>query len=192
MDVIEVSPEVVQASHLFDGANGKPLEDSRTHLIVNDGRNHLALVDRQYDAMLSEPSNPWISGMNSMFTREFFRIARRRLNSGGVLAQWFHLYNMPPDGLRSLLRAFTEVFPSAALWQLNEGDVLLTGFAGDWSDEGLPGAPRTAVMDLAAVGVTGPSLLSTLYVMRGADLVRFACLAESNTDDRPLLEFHGH
>jgi spermidine synthase len=192
LDVIEVSPEVVQASHLFDGVNGKPLEDTRTHLIVNDGRNHLALVDRQYDAILSEPSNPWISGMNSMFTREFFRIARRRLNSGGVLAQWFHLYNMPPDGLRSLLRAFTEVFPSAALWQLNEGDVLLTGFAGDLPEEVLPErAPRTALVDLAAVGIAEPSLLSTLYVMRGADLVRFAGLAESNTDDRPVLEFHG-
>jgi spermidine synthase len=192
LDVVEVSPEVVQASHLFDGVNGKPLAATRTHLIVNDGRNHLALAARQYDAILSEPSNPWISGMNSMFTRDFFRIARRRLNPGGVLAQWFHLYNMPPGDLRSLLRAFTEVFPSAALWQLNDGDVLLTGFAEDETPE-RPAVVvnRSAAADLAAGGVDEPSLLSTLYVMRGADLVRFAGGDEPNTDDWPVLEFHG-
>jgi spermidine synthase len=192
LDVVEVSREVVQASHLFDGVNGKPLEEPRTHLIVNDGRNHLALTGRQYDVILSEPSNPWISGMNSLFTREFFRLARRRLNPGGVLAQWFHLYNMPPEDLRSLLRAFTDVFPSAVLWQLNDGDVLLTGAidpeARDASPKNMP--PRAAA-DLFQAGVAEPALLSTLYVMRGSDLARFAGDAEANTDDRAVLEFHG-
>jgi tetratricopeptide (TPR) repeat protein len=79
---------------------------------------------------------------------------------------------------------------------LNDGDVLLTGFA-----DGLSGSspidhwrtitPAEAVRDLASVGAAGPTLLASLYVMRGADLVRFAAGAESNTDDRPLLEFHG-
>ena len=191
LDVVELSREVVQASHLFDGVNGKPLDDKRTHLILNDGRNHLALSNRRYDAILSEPSNPWISGMNSLFTREFFRIARGRLNPGGVLAQWFHLYNMPLDDLRSLLRSFVEVFPSAALWQLNEGDLLITGFADDRLPRSLADVPRAAAADLSLAGVTEPGLLLTLYVMRDADLKQFAGAAEANTDDRPLLEFHG-
>ncbi len=193
LDVLEVSSEVVQASRFFDRVNGKPLDSSRTHLIVNDGRNHLELTSERYDAILSEPSNPWISGMNSMFTRDFFRIARSRLNPGGVLAQWFHLYNMPPDDLRSLLRAFTDVFPSATLWQLNEGDVLLTGFAADNPEEtGHHGSlPRAALADLAQAGVSEPDLLPTLYIMRGSDLARFAGAAKPNTDDWPVLEFHG-
>ncbi len=191
LDVVEISPEVIEASHLFDRVNGNPLASSRTHLIMNDGRNHLALESRRYDAILSEPSNPWISGMNSMFTREFFQIARRRLNPGGVLAQWFHLYNMPSDDLRSLLRAFVEVFPSATLWQLNDGDVLLTGFADNHPARGVRDLPTAAVADLALAGVTEPDLLLTLYVMRDADLARFAGNAQPNTDDRPILEFHG-
>jgi spermidine synthase len=188
LDVLEVSNEVVEASHLFDYVNGKPLDSTRTHLIVNDGRNHLTLTSRRYDAILSEPSNPWIAGMNSMFTREFFEIARNHLKPGGVLAQWFHLYNMPPDDLRSLLRSFTEVFPSATLWQLNEGDVLLTGSAGDTHFRPPPAA---ALADLARVGVADPSLLLTLYLMRGQDLARFAHDAAPNTDNLPVLEFHG-
>jgi spermidine synthase len=188
LDVLEVSKEVVEASKMFERVNGKPLASGRTRIIVNDGRNHLALTGQQYDAILSEPSNPWISGMNSMFTRDFFRIARSRLKPGGVLAQWFHLYNMPPDDLRSLLRAFTEVFPAATLWQLNEGDVLLTGASGETRSHPLPAA---ALRDLASIGAGRPELLSTLYIMRGADLVRFADNAEPNTDDWPVLEFHG-
>jgi spermidine synthase len=58
LDVVEVSPEVAEASHLFDGVNGRPLSDPRTHLILNDGRNHLALTGTRYDAIISEPSNP--------------------------------------------------------------------------------------------------------------------------------------
>jgi spermidine synthase len=192
LDVLEVSREVVEASRFFDRVSGKPLDSSRTRLIVNDGRNHLALTPQKYDAILSEPSNPWISGMNAMFTRDFFRIARRRLNPGGVMAQWFHLYNMPPDDLRSLLRAFTDVFPAATLWQLNEGDVLLTSVANDHLEEVAPvSLPAAALDDLAQAGVSEPDLLPMLYVMRGADLARFAGGAEPNTDDFPVLEFHG-
>jgi tetratricopeptide (TPR) repeat protein len=129
--------------------------------------------------------------MNSMFTREFFQIARSRLNPGGVMAQWFHLYNMPTGDLRSLVRSFVDVFPSTTLWQLNEGDVLLTGFADARPEKASPDLPQAAVADLAKVGLTDPELLSTLYVMQDKDLVRFAGNAEPNTDDRPVLEFHG-
>jgi tetratricopeptide (TPR) repeat protein len=124
--------------------------------------------------------------MNSLFTREFFQVARSRLNPGGVLAQWFHLYNMPADDLRSLLRAFTDVFPSATLWQLNDGDVLLTGGAAETGTEPATGSgPAIAAADIES------AFLSTLYLMRGSDLARFAATARPNTDDRPVLEFHG-
>jgi tetratricopeptide (TPR) repeat protein len=95
---------------------------------------------------------------------------------------------MPPDDLRSLLRSFTEVFPSATLWQLNEGDVLLTGAAGETHFRVLPSG---ALADLSRAGVADPALLSTLYLMRGEDLTRFAGGAIPNTDDLPVLEFHG-
>ena len=180
MDVLEISPEMVSASHFFDGVNGKPLDDPRTFLVVNDGRNHLALSSATYDVIVSEPSNPWIAGMNSLFTRDFFRIAKQRLNPGGILAQWFHIYNMPKDDLKSLLRSFVEVFPESILWQLNDGDVLLTGFAG------LPSR--------LMAGTEGPfdrRFLLDLYVMRDADIRRFAGEAAPNTDDNSALEFHG-
>ena len=192
LDVVEISSDVVEASRFFARVNHEPLADPRTTLILNDGRNHLTLTSSKYDVIISEPSNPWIAGMNSLFSRDFFRIARGRLNPGGVFAQWFHIYNLPQDDLQSLFRAFQDVFSSAILWQLNDGDVLLTGFADDAVPKG--GAAtlsRAAAADLASVGVTDPKLLLNMYVMRDQDIRRFAAAAAPDTDDDPRLEFHG-
>ncbi|MDQ1473172.1 MAG: hypothetical protein QOJ99_4652 [Bryobacterales bacterium] len=133
-----------------------------------------------------------MAGMNALFTRNFFAIARSRLNPGGVLAQWFHLYNMESDDLRSFLRAFIEVFPSAILWQLNEGDMLITGFNRDHGADSVAHEPGpAAAADMRAAGVTDAEILSTLYVMQGADLASFSAGIAVNTDDGPMLEFHG-
>jgi spermidine synthase len=192
LDVLEVSKEVAEASHYFDAANGAPLQDPRTRLLLNDGRNHLLLTSSRYDVIISEPSNPWIAGMNSLFTRDFFRIAKSRLRPGGLFAQWFHIYNMPGDDLRSLLSAFHEVFPTAALWRLNDGDVLLTGMQNDaaWPSAE-PALPAPAKADLLRAGVDDPALLWNMFVIRDADIARFAGAVPPNTDDRPWLEFHG-
>jgi spermidine synthase len=193
LDVVEISRDVVHASHYFDAVNGRPLADPRVTLLVNDGRSHLALASSSYDVIISEPSNPWIAGMNSLFTRDFFRIARRRLRRNGIFAQWFHIYNMPLDDLRSLLAAFQEAFPSAMLWKLNDGDILLTGIAGEPPivERRFPPVSERVRADLSGVGVEDPKLLLDLYVMRDGDIRSFANGAPVNTDDHPWLEFHG-
>jgi spermidine synthase len=185
LDVLEISPEIVTASHFFDNVNRKPLEDPRTSLLVNDGRNHLELTSAKYDLIVSEPSNPWIAGMNSLFTRDFFHIAKSRLSGRGVFAQWFHIYNMPKNDLQSLLQAFVEVFPSAMLWQLNDGDVLLTGFAN-------PPSPLMRLgSSIPSDALSNPRFLLSLYKMRDGDIRRFAGSVAPNMDDNSILEFHG-
>ena len=106
LDVVEISREVVAASRFFSHVNDDSLTDARTELIVGDGRNHLRYSDRQYDVIVSEPSNPWMSGMASLFTREFFAEARSRLAAGGIHCQWFHSYNMSLDDMRSVIATF--------------------------------------------------------------------------------------
>src|SRR5262249_58508659 len=101
-----------------DARGGAPLEDPRVGLVVNDGRNDLLVRDRTYDVIISEPSNPWIPGAASLFTRDYFRIARRRLRPGGVICQWMQLYELWPEDFLAVLRSFTEVFPSAQIWRV--------------------------------------------------------------------------
>ena len=127
VDVLEISPEVVEASRFFEPENSRALADPRTRLIVGDGRTHLLLGRTQYDVIVSEPSNPWMAGIASLFTREFFTAARARLAPGGVLCQWAHTYDISAEDLRSIVATFAAVFPDGTIWLVGDGDVLLIG-----------------------------------------------------------------
>src|SRR5262249_51981088 len=92
VDVVEISPEVVTASDFFRRENGDVLRSPGVTLVVGDGRSHLSFGSRRYDVIVSEPSNPWMAGIASLFTREFFETARARLQPGGIVCQWAHTY----------------------------------------------------------------------------------------------------
>ncbi len=72
IDVVEIEPAVIDASRFFTEENRRALADSRVSTIVGDGRNYIVMSPRQYDLIISEPSNPWIGGIASLFTVEFF------------------------------------------------------------------------------------------------------------------------
>lgn len=194
-DILEISPEVVAASRFFERENHAALADRRTRLIVGDGRSHLALTRRQYDVIISEPSNPWMAGVASLFTREFFEAAKARLAAGGVMCQWAHAYDISDDDLRSIVATFGAVFPHASLWLAGEADVLLIGSLEPierkltsvreaWSRAGV--AP-----DLADVGVRTVDTLLTLLAAEGETLKDYAKHAVVQNDDRMRLEFSG-
>ena len=194
VDAVEISPAVVEAARLFTAVNRKALDDPRLRMVVDDGRHHLLLTDRRYDVVISEPSNPWMAGVSALFTRDFFALARQRLAPGGLFCQWAHMYNMAPDDLRTVVGGFTDVFPGAALFLVNEGDVLLVGGAGDLphpsADELRRRMSAPAVReDLAGVQVKTAFGLATLFALGPPDLAAWARDAPRHTDDRPVLEF---
>jgi spermidine synthase len=193
--VLEISPEVVAASRFFEDENHRALADSRTRLIVGDGRTHLMLGTESYDVIVSEPSNPWMAGIASLFTREFFEGARARLAPGGVLCQWAHTYDISNADLRSIVATFLSVFPEGTMWLVGDADVLLIGSTEplDARIDGIAAAMRRpgVAEDLATVGVKGPFSITSLFVARGASLKAWAEGAPLQTDDRSALEFSG-
>ncbi len=196
VDVLEISPEVVGASRWFDNENRSALADRRTHLIIGDGRSHLLLASRTYDVIISEPSNPWIAGMATLFTREFLQAARAHLGPDGMLCQWAHTYDMSEADLRSLLSTFASVFPHGALWLVGDGDLLFIGAARPIDDRLRALPERWAALpavrgDLAAVSVGDVSALLSLFLGDQRLLARFAGGAPVQTDDRLQLEFSG-
>ena len=92
---------------------------------MGDGRSHLVLSSRQYDVVISEPSNPWIAGVASLFTREFFQTVRDRLAPGGIVCQWANTYNISDADLRAIVATFRSVFPDATAWLVGGDDLLL-------------------------------------------------------------------
>ena len=111
LDAVELEPAMLEASHFFDELNGRPLDDPRVRVIVDDARSYLANTRESYDVIISEPSNPWLSGVANLFTREHFQKARKALAPGGRLLQWLPLYATDPDVLRAILAALRSEFP---------------------------------------------------------------------------------
>jgi spermidine synthase len=126
--IVELSREVVEASRYFNPESGAPLSDRRARLILGDGRTHVFRTPDTYDVIVSEPTNPWISGVCSLFTQEFFTRCRDRLRSRGVMAQWLQAYDLSLDDFASVVRTFGSVFPGATLWRSVTGaDFILIG-----------------------------------------------------------------
>lgn len=169
LTVLELEPAVVAASRHFDHVNGRPLDDPRTTLIVDDARAWLQATDARFDVIVSEPSNPWITGVSSLFTLEYWKAARARLKPGGVMLQWVQLYGMGPDEFRGIVRTFGAVFPDTWLFETIPGsDVLLVG--------ALDGTIPT---DLPLQPTLGPQ-----------GVARLGGLGWLNTDDRPRVEWN--
>ncbi len=193
VDVVEISPHVVEASRLFADDNHHALDDRRTRLILGDGRSHLLLSDRQYDVIISEPSNPWMAGVAALFTREFLLAARARLAQGGLLCQWAHTYNISDRDLRSIVATFASVFQDGTMWLMGDGDLLLIGSAGssmpDLSDLARHWNRPGVAADLRAVSAYEPFAFLSSYVGGADEIRRYAAGAPLQSDDVMALEF---
>lgn len=191
---VEIEPAVFRASRYFDDHNHRPLSDSRVRVVEGDGRNFLLLSRERYDAVISEPSNPWMTVASNLFTREFFEIAKSRLEPGGILCQWVQTYGLRPDHLRALVRTFASVFPNVNVFlSIRKADIILLG-----SD-----APLVVDLDALASAIARPEVASDLARIRAAsvpDLLTYRIMGDAearafagggplNTDDRPLIEF---
>lgn len=209
---VEIEPATWEAASFFPEFSEPLRRDPRFEIVFRDARNHLLRSPATWDVIVSEPSNPWITGVSNLFTREFLEAARGRLAPGGLFAQWFHYYNLAPADVKVELKTFLSVFPHASLWLVppvgpDDGikslgaDMLLVGSLVpqrlDWprlerafADERLGRELRRARV------LEGPLALAAAWTMGRAELEPFAEDRGAfprgtplNTDDQPYLEF---
>lgn len=194
IEVLEIEPAIVEAARFFAEKNGKILDDPRVRVVPTDGRNYLMAAPRLYDLIISEPSNPWIAGIASLFTRDFYATARRKLAPDGLFTQWIHVYSMSPDDFRMVLRTFSESFPHVSVWNLQESDFLLIGSEKEQQFdyprlEKLFASNETLKNDLRDLGLSDLYAVLGFYRMGKKELLALAEGAEFNTDDNARLEF---
>ena len=120
VDVVEIEQAVLDASEYFDSINHDILEDSRVRLYTEDGRNFLRHQKKTYDVILSQPSNPWIAGVSSLFTAEYYRAASARLKPGGLFCQWMQAYETSAETVRVVLNTLASEFPYVAVFKVND------------------------------------------------------------------------
>ncbi len=190
VDAFEIEPAVVDASRYFDAINGRPLDDPRLRLVMGDARSELRRQGEPYDVIISEPSNPWITGVANLFTQDFFELAASRLAPDGVFAQWFHLYGMSEEAAREVVATFRHVFPHVVAFK--DRDLILLGSA----------RPIRFSLDDMNRRFSNPAVRASLgeaFVRYPADLLvklrldeegtaAFAGDASFNTDDNMRLE----
>lgn len=196
IEVVELEPAIVEASHFFDDYNHRPLEDERVQMVANDGRNHLLLQPpERYDVIVSEPSNPWLTGVSNLFTRDFFAMGKERLKPGGVWSQWVQLYGMSPTDVQSLLATFADVYPHVLLFAtIEDADLVLLGsgeplnLTVEAAERLIHGHPAVG-RELELIGIEDPHDLLTYYQFGRDEIVELTEGAPLNTDDNMLVEY---
>jgi spermidine synthase len=189
-EVVELEPGVIAASRWFHARGEDPLEDKRTTLVMGDARTHLLYSAGRYGLIVSEPSNPWIAGVNNLFTVDFYRRVRARLEPDGVFCQWLQLYELSPETFATLLHSYLEVFPQGQLFYVwrNLDLLLVAAPAGRRLDLARLSTPQ-ARQQLERAHIPDPAMLAAYWVAPLDSLRAFAAAAPLNRDNRPVVEY---
>jgi spermidine synthase len=156
LDTIEIEPAMAVGALAFHPRVDRAFQDRRANVYFEDAKSYFARHGKRYDVIISEPSNPWVSGVASLFTAEFYRDAARYLAPGGLFVQWLHFYELDDRLLGAMLAAMDTAFADYDVYQASAGDlVVLAVRAGRVPvPQALPaGEPRFLHM-LGQVGVT--------------------------------------
>jgi hypothetical protein len=193
LTVAENCEPVLRAIKLFDSWNHGVATNSRVRIRHEDGRTALKLDDQKYDVIISEPSNPWMAGVGSVFSCEFYELAASRLKPGGIMAQWFHLYEMDDDNLNLVLRTFGTIFPCMEIWDVGNEDIVLLGSSQPW-ESGPQIYQRAFALDgprhdLESIGLTTPAAILARQFASQQTAFAVSGPGPVQSDDAPILEY---
>ena len=194
--VVEIEPAVLAMSPFFQLVNDSILSRPTVTAVVDDARSALQLDTARYDVIVSEPSNPWLAGVPTLYTPEFFRIVRSRLGDDGVFCQWVQTYQLPTGVAAAIVRNVLAVFPHAQVWFGGPGDLVVLGsgspfrYDPTWMERLL--GPTGALRELSReyLGVDAPRDYFGRLLVGDSGAAQFATRATVvHRDDRPELEF---
>ena len=191
--IAENCEPVVRASKFFNEWNRNVLDDPRTKLWHEDARTVLKLSPQNYDVIVAEPSNPWTVGIGSVFSREFYQLAANRLAAGGIMVQWFHLYEMNDGIVELVLRTFTSMFPNVEIWDAGDGDIVILGSLQPWTSspevfEKSFSIPAVRA-DFAQLGVHSPAALFARQLASQRTAFAITGPGPMQSDFFPVLEY---
>ncbi|MDA1184495.1 MAG: fused MFS/spermidine synthase [Acidobacteria bacterium] len=191
-------PEVV--STYFSEHNFNVVANPKVTIHLDDARHYLLTTDERFDAVTSDPLDPWVKGAATLYTREFFEEIKAHLNPGGVVTLFVQLYESTDAAVKSEIGTFLEAFPNGAVFAntINgQGyDLVLFGQVGDWridvdTVQARLDAPESEPIrrSLAEVGITSAVELFGTYAGSRTDMAGWLQGAEINTDRNLRLQY---
>lgn len=125
VDTVEIEPVMVEAAKLFGKHVERAYTDPRSHIIIDDAKSYFSGRQAKYDIIVSEPSNPWISGIGALFAREFYDFVPRHLKPDGLFVQWVQLYEIDDALVASIINALTPAFADYRAYITNTADLVI-------------------------------------------------------------------
>ena len=190
LTTIEIEPMMVEGARTFYPANRRVFDDPRSTIVLDDAKSYFASEHQRFDLILSEPSNPWVSGVSGLFTTEFYARIRRYLTDDGVFGQWLHTYELDDGLVLSVLAGIHQNFRSYNVFMVAGGDLLVVATnrpqlaAPDWSVTGLPEVQR----DLCRFRPLTADALDNLRLIGRRELAPLLDDYQPNSDYYPVLD----
>jgi spermidine synthase len=199
--IAEIEPLVPRVvSEHFGEHNFNVVRNPKTHVVIDDARHFLLTTDERFDAITSDPLDPWVKGAATLYTKEFFELAKSKLNPGGTVTLFVQLYESTPEAVKSEIGTFFEVFPNGVIWgNTHQGrgyDTVLMGtveaphFNIDEWETRLNSPGYTAVKDsLREISIYSAIDLFANYAGRASDMKAYLADAQINRDRDLRLQY---
>lgn len=188
LDVVDISPEILETSSIAHEPGHNPLHDPRVQVFIEDGRFYLNAPRQQYDLVTGEPPPPRARGVVNLYTREYFALVRGALRPGGLFTYWLPVDQMNVPTTRAIIRAFCDVFPDCGLWAGANYNWMLTGSRSGGAPLRFSAAPwqdDTAAARLDAVGLEAPGALAATFIADASTLRQWSAGAAPLVDAHP-------
>ncbi len=199
--IAEIEPLVpAVVSRYFAGVNHDVIRNPKVQIRIDDARHFLATTSERFDAITSDPLDPWVKGAAALYTQEFFELAKSRLNPGGVVTLFVQLYESSPAAVKSEIATFFEVFPHGMIFgntfDGHAEDTVLVGTVDpphldlDWMEWGLRQPEYAQVRrSLGEIGIYSVVDLLGRYAGRASDLKAWLADAAINRDRNLRLQY---
>lgn len=125
LDTIEIEPRMVEAARGFGARVAKAFTDPRSHVYIEDAKTFFSTHQGRYDLIVSEPSNPWVSGVSSLFSQEFYHRTASSLAPHGLFLQWVQMYEIDPAIMASIMKALGSEFSDYVAYKPDGNDLLV-------------------------------------------------------------------
>jgi predicted membrane-bound spermidine synthase len=126
VDTVEIEAKMPPAAELGFGERvERTFNDPRSYIHIEDAKTFFSLQNRRYDMILAEPSNPWVSGVASLFSEEFYKTIPNYIVDDGLFVQWLQMYEINDDLVMSVLKALSPNFADYSIYTTGFGDVLI-------------------------------------------------------------------
>lgn len=194
LDTIEIEPAMVLAASGFGDFVARAFTDPRSRIHIEDAKTYFSLNNSVYDIIVAEPSNPWVSGVSSLFTTEFYANVRRHIVDGGLFVQWIQLYEFNNGLAESILKAISQNFSDYVIYTTNGGDLVIIARNG-----GLVGSPdwpamfaTNVVQQLAKYGIRNSSDIEIRRLIDRESLLPMLTASgiPANSDYYPYVDLH--